>query len=178
MVCRPKWQSGRTGQCFNRQLSDIAAIFREGLTPLATIYRQTPQSLADGRRMTDDKLASPVELEVFDAPLKDVLEHLAQSSRVNIRIDTHPDVQPVEDLPITLKLQKASLAGALEALEDITHHRFVIRNYGILLVGDFSVEERGLVPVIKYATEHLGIDLGAEEETLRKAAEAKAEEKK
>ena len=111
------------------------------------------------------RMALPVTVEYFDIPLLDVIENLQSTTGVNIQIHSGID----RDAQITVKLNKSSLAGVLQAIEDSTNHRFVIRNYGMMIVPAHMVEEDlGLVPVDLYVKDYLGIDL-ASEETIAEA---------
>ena len=114
------------------------------------------------------RMALPVSVEYIDNSLLDVIDQLQMTTGVNIQIHSGID----RDALITMKLNKSSLAGVLQAIEDITNHRFVIRNYGIMIVQAHTVEEMGLVPVDLFIKDYLGIDL-ASEETITEANKLK-----
>jgi hypothetical protein len=125
-----------------------------------------PQSAVAKR--TAELLARPMTAEFIDTPLKDVIEYLKLSTGASIMM--HADVD--REKPITLNLKQVSLFGVLQAIEDATNDRFMMRNYGMLLVPEYYVGE--MVPVGKYVSEYLGID----QATAEAEQEAKSQKKK
>ena len=129
--------------------------------PVQKTDPQPPQSRV-ARRIVE-KLAAPTSAEFFDTSLADVVEHIGKQHSINIRVSPELGEQT-----ISLRLADINLAGLIQAIEDASDTRFVIREYGLLLLHSFDSDERGYVEVLKYATDYLGIDLQQLEEQQEK----------
>jgi len=142
---------------YNNGPSFDTALGKEPQVPITALAKETAL-----------RMALPVSVEYFDVSLFDVVDQLHMMTGVNIQIHSGVD----RDALISIKLKQSSLAGVLQAIEDITNHRFVIRNYGIMVVPQHMVEELGLVPVDTFIKDYLAIDL-ASEETIAEANKLK-----
>jgi hypothetical protein len=111
-----------------------------------------------------EKLMTPgVKLEnLTDVPFKDLLDIVRTQTGVKIAIDLTGGIDP--SMPVTINQADVTLFAALQAIEDCTGLQFVMRNYGVLATLPHVATDKGYVPVAKYATDHLGIDLTSLEE--------------
>lgn len=129
-----------------------------------TVEPQVPASKL--ARQTLDKLVAPIKepLVLIDAPLVDALTLLKNQYGLATTIDVAGGVN--RDQPLTLDLKDCSVLAVLQAIEDYAGLQFVMRDYGLLITHPHVATDRGFVPVRKFATDYLGVDLTALEEEV------------
>lgn len=143
------------GQALNNHDHPTGA---EPQVPHSQVARQTLEKIAKER----------VTLDAVDVSLQDLLNLIRTQHGVSITIDLAAGVSP--DMTFSINVAQVSLLSALQAIEDFSGLQFVMRNYGLLVTHPHAAQDKGYVPVGKYATDYLGIDLATlEEEQANKA---------
>lgn len=99
---------------------------REGLGDPPDPTRAADHGLAT--KKTQDALKEKVTLEFVETPVTVVLEFLKDRSGLNFLLS--PSLDP--KTPITVSVRDVSLAGALQAIEDVSAIQWVMREYGVL----------------------------------------------
>ncbi|MBL8827064.1 MAG: hypothetical protein JNM18_08765 [Planctomycetaceae bacterium] len=131
---------------------------------------QVPHSQV-ARKTLEKIVKQPVTLEAIDVSLQDLLNLIRTQNGVNITIDVAGGVSP--DMTFSINVAQVSLLSALQAIEDCSGLQFVMRNYGLLVTHPHVAQDKGYVPVGKYATDYLGIDLTTLEEEQENKADGK-----
>ena len=93
------------------------------------------------------QMSKPVEF--VDVPVDDVIALVSDTAKLAVVRDRQATFRG--EAVVTLQLKAASVAGALQAIEDqIRGAQFVVRDYGILLTDRDHVIQEGLLPVSEF----------------------------
>ncbi len=99
-------------------------------------------------------LDAKVTADLVGTPLEDAVEFLGAHAKIPIILDQH--ALPVAGV-VTLKLEGATIAAALQAMEDQNRGgQFVVREYGLLFTDRGYAVEQGLLPVADFVKAKAG----------------------
>lgn len=113
--------------------------------PEADTEAQKPTEAAGGKMTA--VLSKPVDLDVSDAALPDVIKALRTASKAPLVVDA---ARELGDVHVTLQLKQVRLGAVLQAIEDqCSDVKFAVREYGILATQKEHAREQGFASAVE-----------------------------